>query len=203
MNKAIVTVLAVFALLATAQPAFASRLPKERKATVKEIAKVVAKSSATYVTRPGIAVNFAVFCEVTLGLSGADQGVVFCADEVNRIGLAFQMLEISLGLADKRSVAKNTPNSLYVGSIPKSIKRLRAQTLATTEYIIEDATDLARLLRKPDLELPSRTISATVAELSLALGKFDEWSTKWRRLAGLSEGDYFASPVLGAFPSPN
>ena len=139
MKKTLAVVMVVVASLAITQPVSASRLPKERKATVEDLAATVSFATADLEATGNL---FVSVCYDNLNRPS-------CSSVMSVFRLTFGELKQALGSADKRSI-KGKPNPDYLGSIPKSAKKPRERTLAATKGILVSAEELDYWLAQPE-----------------------------------------------------
>ena len=176
MKKTLAVVMVVVASLAITQPVSASRLPKERKATVEDLAAIVATAT----------INFDDRVSATASLCGVTYLNRPACNEV-LVGvwlLRFAILEQDLGESDKRSI-NGRPNVLYYGTTPKSVKKLRAKTLTNKTAIIEDVQNMEYWLKQPESSsFAQDSLSNTYYSLRHHLSEFRQLAGQWQSKAG-------------------
>ena len=169
MKKALTVVMVVVASLAITQPVSASPPPKERKATVEDLAAIVLFATADLDTEADL---FVSVCYDNLNRPA-------CANMMSVFRLAFGEIKQALGSADKRSI-KGKPNPDYLGSIPKSVKKLRERTLAATKGILVSAERLDYWLAQPEsASFTQGKVDYQVSSLAASFRKFLAVTKEW------------------------
>ena len=178
MKKTLAVVMVVVASLAITQPVSASRLPKERKATVEDLAAIVLFATADLDTTAELFVDF---CYDNLNRPS-------CSSVMSMFRMTFGEIEQALGSADKRSI-KGKPNPGYLGSTPKSVKKLRERTLTATRGLLVWVEQLDYWLAQPEsASFTQNKIDYQVSALAASLRKFLAATKGWPNKLVVGEG---------------